>query len=499
MFRFERLEGAQQRRNAVRLDAHPEVEFEEQQIKRRRFVRVFETVSDPMWAQQWNLKGTPVSLNVQDVWTKLNITGRGVQVSIVDDGLDFSHPDLKDNYAAIGSTDINFHKSDPTPYRYDGHGTSAAGCSSSMANNPFCGAGTAPQSKVSGIRLIAESTTDADEGEGLSHRLDVNHILSSSWGPFDDGNRLEGPGPVLEAAFKQGVTEGRGGKGTIYVWAAGNGRAARDNCNYDGYANNRYTIPVAAIIVNGNPAYYSEPCAATFCAVPSSGGMNGGISTIDLQSRCTSTFGGTSAAAPQMAGVVALMLEANPNLTWRDVQHVIAKSAIRRNLQNSGWTLNGGGFSHNHDYGFGRIDAVTTVQLAKSWVNVPASAPEFRSGRVNVNLPISATEVVGSVNVSSAIDFVEHVDVIFHARTPARGNLEVFVDSPFGTRSFLATPHNDRANDYPQQGWKFGTVRNWGEDSKGVWRVSCKDSAAMGRGTFTWFELVIYGYQKAKQ
>jgi kexin len=61
-----------------------------------------------------------------------------------------------------------------------------------MANNNQCGVGTAPNSKVSGIRLIAESTTDADEAEGLSYRLDVNHILSSSWGPYDDGMRLEG-------------------------------------------------------------------------------------------------------------------------------------------------------------------------------------------------------------------------------------------------------------------------------------------------------------------
>lgn len=147
-----------------------------------------------------------------------------------------------------------------------------------------------------------------------------------------------------------------------------------------GYANNRFTIPVAAVVSGGAPAWYSEPCAVNFCTVPSSGGAGGGgsinlvgfpwfdiffffcvaVRTIDLNGRCTSSFGGTSAAAPQMAGekrckqenlsvdlhetlgVVALMLEANPNLGWRDVQHLVATNAVRDNLQQTtGWTRNG--------------------------------------------------------------------------------------------------------------------------------------------------------------
>lgn len=156
-------------------------------------------------------------------------------MAIVDDGLDFNHPDVKDNYASVGSTDVNFHKADPMPFSFDGHGTSAAGCSSAIANNAQCGVGTAPESKISGIRLIAESTTDVDEaegcsffffffcrcfflpfvgpqcvvfGKGLGFRLDVNHILSSSWGPYDDGMRLEGPGNFLMRAFENGAKSG---------------------------------------------------------------------------------------------------------------------------------------------------------------------------------------------------------------------------------------------------------------------------------------------------
>jgi hypothetical protein len=88
----------------------------------------------------------------------------------------------------------------------------------------------APQSKISGIRLIAKATSDSIEAAGLTYKTDLNDIYSSSWGPYDDGRRLEGPGYFLMAAFKAGVTTGRGGKGSIYMWAAGNGRSAMDNC-----------------------------------------------------------------------------------------------------------------------------------------------------------------------------------------------------------------------------------------------------------------------------
>jgi subtilisin-like proprotein convertase family protein len=74
--------------------------------------------------------------------------------------------------------------------------------------------------------------------------------------------------------------------------------------------------------------------------------------------------------------------------------------------------------------------------------------------------------------------------------------VEVFVDSPFGTRSVLATPHGDRAVDYPVGGWKFGTVRHWGENSNGLWKVSCKDATGAGQGTFVSFQLTIYGYKR---
>lgn len=477
-----------------RLDSHSDVLFQERQVLRKRYARAFETIHDPLWNRQWDLHGSDIALKPHNVWRDMNITGKGVTVSIVDDGLDHRHPDLSSNYYAAASKDINYNKADPTPFAYDSHGTAAGGCASAGANQ-YCGVGVAPQSKLSGIRLIAKATSDSIEASGLTYRSDLNDIYSSSWGPYDDGRRLEGPGYFLMKAFETGTSTGRGGRGSVYMWAAGNGRSAMDNCNYDGYANNRYTIPVGAIVNHGKYSSYSEPCSALYCVVPSSGGSNGGIPSTSTQNHCTQSFGGTSAASPLMSGVVAMMLEANPALTWRDVQHVIAASALKVDDSDAEWVENGGGYHHSHNYGFGRIDAKTTVNMSKYWVNVPPSAPAYTSAKIMVNKAIqNGDEIFGEVTVeNSPITFVEHVDVIFQASHPTRGLLTVNLYSPHGTRSKLATEHHDTARNYPTNGWRFGSVRNWGENANGVWKVSCQDFKKRG-GTFNWFKLVIYGH-----
>ena len=95
--------------------------------------------------------------------------------------------------------------------------------------------------------MIADYTTDAQEAQGLSYKNDLNQIYSNSWGPNDDGRRLEKPGRLTLSAMLDSVTNGRDGKGSIYVWAGGNGKSAGDNCNYDGYANSRFTIAIGAV------------------------------------------------------------------------------------------------------------------------------------------------------------------------------------------------------------------------------------------------------------
>lgn len=160
---------------------------------------------------------------------------------------------------------------------------------------------------------------DAIEAASLSYNSQYIDIYSNSWG-FDNGGTLVGgPLELTTKAIMYGVNEGRGGKGSIYVFAAGNG-GINDNCNCDGYVNSVYTISVAAVNEDGFGEEFSEPCSAILTTA-----FGDKITTTDSgtgDGQCRNNFNGTSAAAPMVSSIIALALEVNPSLTWRDVQHI---------------------------------------------------------------------------------------------------------------------------------------------------------------------------------
>ena len=105
--------------------------------------------------------------------------------------------------------------------------------------------------------------SDAVEARSLSFNPDHVDIYSSSWGPNDDGKTVDGPGKLATRAFKNGITRGRDGKGSIFVWASGNGGRYKDNCNCDGYATSIYTITISSTSESGQIPWYSEACSST--------------------------------------------------------------------------------------------------------------------------------------------------------------------------------------------------------------------------------------------
>jgi subtilisin-like proprotein convertase family protein len=468
--------------------------------------------------QQWHLKARtdePAGANVRAIWPTTQ--GAGVVIGIVDDGLQHTHPDLSPNYSSALSHDFNFNDSDPSPTTSgscetfpgaDCHGTAVAGAAGAGGVPGGTGvSGAAPLASLAGLRLIAGPITDADEAAAFSHEPDAIHILSNSWGPSDNPRILDGPGPLAEAARATAATTGRGGKGRIFVFAAGNGGDGPfpDNCNFDGYANSRYVIAVGALDDSANQAFYSEPCSALFVTAPSSGGTRS-ITTTDLVGTMgynpaaslsggdyTSTFGGTSSAAPLVSGAVALMLAQNPSLSWRDVQHVLRKTAFRVNPLDAGWTV--GAFPHNEKFGFGLIDAQAAVNLAATWINVAAEdAIPPVTNTVNVAIPDNnpAGPTDGIVIGSEFADFtVEHVEVIFNATHPFRGDLAVTLTSPSGVVSQLATVRVDPGDNFSS--WRFGTVRHWGESAQGSWTLKVVDGAPVDIGTWISWTLQIYG------
>ena len=189
---------------------------------------------------------------------------------------------------------------------------------------------------------------------------------------------MDGPGSLASRAFKNGITRGRKGKGSIFVWASGNGGRYKDNCNCDGYATSIYTITVSSTSESGHIPWYSEACSSTLATTYSSGTTSERqIVTTDLHHSCTAKHTGTSASAPMAAAIIALTLEANPFLTWRDVQHLIVRTSQPRNLKATDWRTNGLGRKVSHSYGYGLMDTAAMVKLAKNWTLVPSQVIFF--------------------------------------------------------------------------------------------------------------------------
>lgn len=460
--------------------------------------------NDPLFASQWHLRNTGQNggtagwdANVTPVWDTYK--GDGVTIGIVDDGLQYTHPDLAPNYDAADSWNFLNNTSDPAPQSGDDHGTSVAGVAGAKGNNGTGVSGVAPNARLAGLRVVGDAMTDAREAGALSYHPAAVDIYSNSWGPTDDGETLEGPGPLALAALRDGATTGRGGKGNIYVWAAGNGLQYDDNVNYDGYANSRYTIAVTAIDFNGKQSYYAEPGAPILVSGYSNGPSGAGIVTTDRTGSAgydsgdyTYSFGGTSSATPLVSGVVALMLQANPDLGWRDVQSILLHSTRKNDPSGSGWVKNGAGLWVNHKYGFGAVDAAAAVNLAKTWVPLgPETSVTSDTVTVNRTIPDNRTTgVTSSVTIDSLLR-VESVEVVFTATHPYRGDLRVVLTSPDGTQSMLADVRGDNGDNY--NAWTFTSMRHWDEIAKGTWTLKVTDEDAKDVGTFNSWRLNLYG------
>ncbi|MDP2436863.1 MAG: S8 family serine peptidase [archaeon] len=468
------------------LEGSPYVMWAQRQVAKTRSKRALTLpVTDPLFGSQWHLSGSH-SVNAVGVWSIA--TGKGVTVAVVDDGLLKNHPDIAPKFVAQGSYDFNGQDSDPSPARLDVHGTEVGGTVGAAENN-YCGIGVAPDVGLSGVRLLGGAATDVQEAQALSYKRDINHIYSNSWGPIDDGKRFEGPGPLT---YNQLISHaGRNGLGSVYVWAGGNGRAHGDNCNYDGYANLPETIAVGAITHDGTVSYYSESCAALITCAPSSGDAQRkfGIVTDSSSSStaCSSTFGGTSAAAPIVSGVVAMMLEANPNLGWRDVQGLLVHNGVRVASTDGSWSQNGADLWFSHDYGFGLIDASLVVPAALSWTNYP---PQQRV-TTSVQLRNSAAAHTFTWAVNERI-IIEHTVVHLFFTTSRVGNFRLLLTSPSGMVSRLQEYHSDTSS--KTLDWDYTSVAHWDEVTRGTWTISIETQSPSYPVTVNSLAITFFGH-----
>ncbi|XP_069502806.1 proprotein convertase subtilisin/kexin type 4 [Ambystoma mexicanum] len=491
----------------LRLKREPQVYwFEQQTLKKRRRRHPSLVPTDPLFHNQWYMNNDVLpDLNVLTAWN-IGYTGKGVVVTILDDGIEKDHPDIMANYDPWASYDFNDNDPDPQP-RYDPsdenrHGTRCAGEVAAVANNGICGAGIAYNAKIGGVRMLDGVITDIVEARSLSLRPQHIHIYSASWGPEDDGKTVDGPGMLAMEAFYRGIVNGRSGLGSIFVWASGNGGFHYDNCNCDGYTNSIYTLSVGSTTENGNVPWYSEACASTLTSTYSSGvKKEKQIVTTDLHYRCTEQHTGTSASAPLAAGIIALALEANPTLTWRDMQHIVIRSSSQANLKANDWVVNGVGRKVSHHYGYGLLDAGILVDLAKKWETV---RPQRRCYVKMIYSPQTITsKLIIQKNVSACarsqgfIRSLEHVQARISLSYSRRGDMEVSLTSPRGTRSVLVAlrPYDTSTDGYSD--WLFMTTHSWDEDPQGIWTLELLNKGDYSNnGILKKFALQLYGTEE---
>lgn len=427
-------------------------------------------IRDPIFKEQWHLLNTLQpghDLNVTGVWLE-GITGEGVATAVVDDGLDMDSNDLKPNYFAEGSWDFNENGPDPRPLLLDDkHGTRCCG-EIAAAKNDVCGVGVAYDSKIAGIRILSKPIDDVDEASAINYGLQKIDIYSCSWGPIDNGVTMDEPGILIKRAMVNGIQKGRNGKGAVYVFAAGNGAQYGDNCNFDGYTNSIYSITVGAIDRQGKHPTYSESCSAQLVVAYSSGSGDA-IHTTDVgKNKCFSGHGGTSAAGPLAVGSVALALSARPELTWRDLQYIMMETAVPVSEDDGSWQVLPSGRKFSHDWGFGKVDTYTMVQLAKTWELVKPQA-WLDSPWLRVHQPIpegdngllSRYTVTADHMKDANFAKLEHVTVTMNVNHSRRGDLSVELRSPGGIVSHLSVA---RENDHTPAGyddWTFMSVAHW--------------------------------------
>jgi Ca2+-binding RTX toxin-like protein len=481
-------------------------------------VRVRELYSgeaDPLKVVQWYLDASGV--------TKLNgeITGAGVKIGVVDDGIDSTHPDLQNQLDTSAAYDTQFNSQNGDP-KYptliglppDNHGTLVAGIIAAEANNETGIVGVAPDAELVSTRV---KWTWDQITEALSRQWNFD-VSNNSWGaisPFSD-NFNSTSLTFAWQALRRGVEDGRDGLGTVFVFAAGNSASAGDNTNYHNFQNAREVITVGAAQADGSMASFSTPGANVLV---SSYGVD--MITTDRHQagwgenpagNYVTNFTGTSAAAPMVSGIVALMLEANPELGYRDVQEILIFASTHPDNQD--WKVNGAsnfnlnGLSFNDKAGFGIVDAYAAVQLAKTWTKESTAINEVSAFAREFDLTDAIPDGNGSVytrsfTIDGAIK-VEHVELGVDLRHTRMGDLVIELTSPDGTVSTLMNrPTVNAEQPFGLSGddsgvpthllWDFSSVQFWGEQASGTWTVSVKDLRAEETGTINSLSLRVYG------
>ena len=505
--------------------------------------------------------------------------GAGVILAVVDSGLEICHPDLAANTAAGGS--FNFAaESRPGAARDDpfnimsfgDHGTAVAGVAAAVADNGLGGRGVAPQ-----VTLVAFNPLEAvpaEENGDFEMAAEIAMIKSlggSASAPdsasvdvfnmsFGSDYPGENSSEEFERAFRTGAEELRSGRGAVYVKAAGNAFSFCDDeyyplhhpfhrelgcvgSNSDPDQNLPWLIAVGGFNADDVKSSYSSAGANLWVVGPSGedGEAAPAIVTTDQagaftgfnlfpENRLTaehplnregdyfSAFGGTSAATPAVAGAVAVLLGVRPDLTWRDVKHILASTARRIDpdraevraafngtpyVAQHGWQTNAAGYAFHNWYGFGAADVDSALAMAGSYtpdsLGAFVESDWFGTGEA-ADMPVSIPDADGAgasatLNVSGLPEGADIEAVVLEISLDhdAAFELGVTLRSPSGAASVLNPPFNVALEYNPGiMNWHLLSNAFYGEDPNGTWTLHLADLAPADTGSLSGWRLRFY-------
>lgn len=484
---------------------------------------------DMFFAKQWHLNNTGDVTNASGVATEAGNDiavldlyhiymgynhGNPVIVQVVDGGLDIWHEDLRDNIDLTRSYDRSVVG---IPSGRDPHGTMVAGIMAARALNGKGVRGIAPFAKISGSNWLAHQSLESLEVAWLSgDGADAIAVSNNSWGSYYDTDT------DYETIMEQGTDTLRGGKGRVYVFAAGNDREDDGNANLQYVLNNRFAIAVAALTDKNVFAPYSSPGAniwvsayggaeevqdgPTIATTTISGKSlkNGQPDTVktwtgDTKGDYTFAMNGTSAASPMVSASIALVLEACPSLTWRDVKYLLATTATQVDMGNSGWVVNGAGLHFSIDYGFGLVNTAGMIdRCTNGYVPLPSQkSVTVERTLPDVLIPDDTTVQRFDLNVSDAMT-LEWVELTVTNDSSYASDYRVALVSPNGTRITMMTEDTDiyqiDTNGWMRNGFRFGTGAMLDEEASGTWHIEISDMMNGDEGHLSQLQLKLYGH-----
>ena len=363
--------------------------------------------NDPMFNQLWGLKNTSyqgIDIDACNAWTITR--GAGINVAVLDQGIDPNHNDLKANFHSLS---FNTQPYQLPYYSYLGHGTHVAGTIAAVRNNNLQVVGIAPESKIMRVShdLSLTPNVSAELASGISWAWQNGaDVINNSWGDQGGWFYNELYSSILNNAILNAMSQGRNGKGSIVVFAAGNWAPDMD------YPATYHDDILTVGAINSSGVRSSFSAYGTKLDVVAPG--DDILST--LPGNSADYDGGTSMAAPHVAGVSALVLSVNPNLKGRHVRNIIESTTQAlssyppNNPSRPNW---------NNQVGYGLVNAYDAVQKA---VACATTTVNF-TGTITTPITVTAdTTIVSCGNIN-----VQYVTVTNNATLTleALGNIDI--------------------------------------------------------------------------